>query len=56
MIYSIGCLWLGLWLHLSFLDTLLKGAGWFLIWDMAKAMCAILAASTLNRHNRRAAI
>ncbi|HLV78781.1 MAG TPA: biotin transporter BioY [Chthonomonadaceae bacterium] len=44
VIYGIGCLWLGLWLHLSPLQALVRGAGWFFAWDAVKALIAILGA------------
>jgi len=49
VIYGIGCLWFGLWLHLSILQTLMQGAGWFLAWDMVKALVAILVAQASAR-------
>ena len=49
VIYGIGCLWFGLWLHLSPAQTLVQGAGWFLAWDVVKALIAIMAARSVKQ-------
>lgn len=49
VIYTIGCVWLGWWLHLSPPMALLQGAGWFLFWDAAKALAVILIARGVRR-------
>jgi biotin transport system substrate-specific component len=44
IVYAIGCAWLGSWHRLSPAAAILQGAGWFLFWDGAKALAAVLAA------------
>jgi biotin transport system substrate-specific component len=49
VIYALGCVWLTLWLRLSPAQALLQGAGWFLAWDIAKSLFAVLAARMAGR-------
>lgn len=44
VIYAAGCAWLAITLHLSLVPSLVQGAGWFLVWDAAKAMAAVALA------------
>ena len=41
VLYAGGVAWLELLLHLSPAQALLQGAGWFLLWDVAKALIVI---------------
>jgi biotin transport system substrate-specific component len=41
VVYSGGVTWLGISAHLAFGQALVAGAGWFLIWDIAKALIVI---------------
>lgn len=51
IIYGMGCGWLAVLSHpmLTFGQTLLAGAGWFVVWDAVKALAAIAVANGLGR-------
>lgn len=53
-IYAVGCGWLALATGrtLSLPAVLMAGAGWFLAWDLVKAMVASLLAAALIRPRR----
>jgi biotin transport system substrate-specific component len=58
VVYTVGVAWLGLTAHLTFAQALLAGAGWFLFWDIAKALLVIAlvrgGASALQTRGRNA--
>jgi len=49
VIYAFGCLQLAFVLHLSPLQALLRGAGAFLLWDVAKAVLVVGAIGLKDR-------
>lgn len=51
IIYCLGCGWLALLSRpmLSPLQAIVAGAGWFIVWDAAKAVAAIGTANALRR-------
>lgn len=51
IIYGLGCGWLAVWSRpmLSPLMAVKAGAGWFLAWDIVKAMMAVAVASGRRR-------
>lgn len=52
-LYSVGCLWLAVLAHLTSLKAvLIMGAGWFLAWDMVKALLAVAVAGGLRMRRR----
>ena len=48
VIYGMGCTWLALWLRLSPIQALIQGAGWFLAWDVVKALLAITLSKVVS--------
>jgi biotin transport system substrate-specific component len=42
VVYTVGVAWLALTAHLGFAAALVAGAGWFLFWDIAKALIVIV--------------
>lgn len=52
VIYFVGATWLGMMLRLAPARALMLGAGWFLIWDAAKAIivvCLVRGAYSIRR-------
>jgi biotin transport system substrate-specific component len=49
-IYGLGCLWLALMSNpvLSPKAALVMGVGWFVAWDVVKALCAVAVAGSLK--------